>query len=768
MPTGSGKTWLAELAIMDVLQRGMRAVYLTPLRALASELAARWQMRFPDAHVGVFTGDYGQPGRAYPVSFRDARLMIMTPERFDACTRAWRAHWGWIPEVDLVVVDELHLLGDRHRGARLEGALSRIRRLNPFARMLGLSATLGNRHELAEWLDGVEYASNWRPIPLSWRVVRYRQATDKPALLADEVARNTRDGGRSLVFVQSRRRAEELNQYLSVGGHKVHHHHAGLTLDRRREVEARFRAGEFEVLVATATLEMGLNLPVRQVVLYDLQAFDGSDFRPLPTNSVWQRVGRAGRPGLDTTGEAVLLAPTWDRGVERYIEGRFEPIRSGLADPSALAEQIIAEVASGLSRSPAQLRSALGQSLAAHQGLLPDIDHAIAEMRAAGMIRDGVEDEGERRTWSLKVTRLGRIAARHMLAPATLLLFWRVLDGHQEPTFLDLLITAACSPDCEPVLPVDFEDLDKVAEYLSREPSHLLQMAHTDLLKLLAVSGRRLLAAINMALVARDWTRTADPRGVADRHGCYPFEVERLRESLDRLLLAMSAVLERPALPEDLLAWAEEDHIPVRERIRALRQMVCAGLDKSAVTLTIVNGVGPTIARRLQVAGIGHIEDLALAEPEDLISQPRISRERAERWIAEAVEIIRSRSALRYVETGAMAGIVPSDWPADIDPYRLRRALDLRIAGADGGHYLVQGGLEPHIVRTSSGALHCDCADAGRSQWCKHVLAVRMHRGERELYQLARRLDQSDEQGCLSLFALWYDSQSVRQGVVPR
>src|SRR2546422_991363 len=73
-------------------------------------------------------------------------------------------------------------------GALLEGPLSRFRRLTPFAQILALSATSGNRRELADWLDGVEYGSTWRPIPLRWRVVRYKNASDKPRLLTEEVS----------------------------------------------------------------------------------------------------------------------------------------------------------------------------------------------------------------------------------------------------------------------------------------------------------------------------------------------------------------------------------------------------------------------------------------------------------------------------------------------------------------------------------------------------------------------------------------------------
>ncbi len=368
MPTGSGKTWLAKHAIHQAVHSGFRAVDLSPLRALADELAANWQKEFGDLSVGVFTGDYGRPGRSLPVSYSAARVLIMTPERLDACTRSWRSHWSWIPEVDWLVVDEVHLLGDHNRGSRLEGAISRFRRLNPFSRVLALSATLGNRGDLADWLEGVELDTEWRPVPLEWKVVRFRKAEEKPSLLAGEIARIQREGGQSLVFVQSRRRSEQIAGWLRDQGLDARHHHAGLTYDQRRSVENAFRTNSTKALVATATLEMGLNLPARQVVLYDLQEFDGTGFNPLPVNTVWQRAGRAGRPGLDQSGEAVLLAPTWERSVDLYSKGRFEPVSSALSRPQALAEQILAEVHSGLARTVPQLKRVMNGTLAALQG----------------------------------------------------------------------------------------------------------------------------------------------------------------------------------------------------------------------------------------------------------------------------------------------------------------------------------------------------------------------------------------------------------------
>ena len=755
MPTGSGKTWLAEQAIGEVLQQGGRAIYLTPLRALASELLPKWQSRFSPYKVGIFTGDFGSSEKPYPFPFQKARLLIMTPERLDACTRNWRTHWGWIPEVDLIVVDEFHLLGDSNRGARLEGTISRIQRLNPFCRIVGLSATMGNRHELADWLQGVEYYSDWRPIPLKWRIVRYRKAQEKPQALTREVSVNTSKGGRSLVFVQSRRRAEELSRLLGSEGLRSHHHHAGLTFDQRRIIEGEFREKKIDVLVATGTLEMGLNLPVNQVVLYDLQTFNGMDFVPLPTNNVWQRVGRAGRPGMDTTGEAILLAPTWDKTVTNYPQGNFEPIRSGLASDINLSEQIVAEVASGLGRSTRQLESIFNLSLASIQKRLPKVASVVSEMLNAGMLQEQF-DEGKVEA-KLKATKLGRIASRHLLSPSSLILFQRIFKSQEKLTFFDLLLVAASTPDCSPVIPADFEQLDELTGQLSKERSYLLQLTRKELSLLLGVDGKRLLSTIKMAQISRAWTRTADLDGISETYGCYPFEINCIKESLDRLLLAMSAVFKPEDSDKDEPAREIEEEVSLYELISALQTMVSTGLDETTVTLTLVSGIGPKWARKLQKAGITDIEQLALTDSEELLALGGISQKRADRWIEGAEQLIKTRSALCFGEEGPLVNPSFGGWPKEIEPYRLRRALELKVKKLGQGIFRVTGGLDPHQVEWVENSSNCDCPDFSKGNQCKHILATRIYEKEPEILRLSETLSASSVgEKSLDLFALWF------------
>jgi ATP-dependent DNA helicase len=767
LPTGSGKTWLAELAIEQTLQAGQRAVYLTPLRALATELLCRWTERFADHRVGVFTGEFDERHKHPPVPYRDAELLIMTPERLDACTRFWRTHWDWIPCVDLLVVDEFHLLGDPARGPRLEGTLSRFRRLNPLVRMLALSATLGNRGELADWLGAAEFANTWRPIPLVWRTVTFKRATDKPNLLLEAVRGCIAEGGQSLVFVQSRRRAEQLSHFLRENGLPTAHHHAGLDRAGRLRVEDGIRSGAVRAAVATGTLEMGLNLPVRQVVLYDLQGFDGRDFKPLPVTTVWQRAGRAGRPGLDTHGEVVLLRPFWDRAPDTYARGQFEPVRSGLCSEAALAEQILAEIGSGLARTQAQVTRVFARSLAARQSTLPSIDRVLSTMRAAGMVGDRAPSEDKSLELGLRVTPLGRIAVRQMLMPETVLMLRTAtkLDSC-EFTFLDMLLLACATPDCQPLIPADFEELDDLSATLARERSAMLQGGLDSARPWLKADGRRFLAVIKTAVIAREWTRTGDTDAVAERWNCYPFEVRRLCDTLTRILTALSAVMrveeKKRAESEEVVVVDPNQKPSATERIRALIGMVQHGLNEETVTLTFIPGIGGTHARRLVEAGIRDVEDLALADVATCDSIKGVSQLRLDRWVGAAIDLVKRRSAKSLQEVGPHLVTKPHEWPTGVDPYRLRRAAELRVEAAKDGRRVVTGGLEPHqVVLQPEAEPSCDCADFARGNVCKHVLAVLLYHHDRGVSGLLRRLRREDRADtAIDLFALWSANRS--------
>jgi helicase len=265
--------------------------------------------------------------------------------------------------------------------------------------------------------------------------------------------------------------------------------------------------------------------------------------------------------------------------------------------------------------------------------------------------------------------------------------------------------------------------------------------------------------------VAREWTRVGDAPQVADKHDCYSFEVERLRESLERLLTAMYAIFPVSDEGEEIPPHAHEN-TPLRERVRAARAMISGGLDEFGVTLTLVEGIGTKTARRLLSEGVADIEQLARLRTCDFPGLKGVTTNRLKRWVSEAKRVALTRSAFAFREAAPHVNAAPTGWLPGVDPYRLRRALDLRVASADGGTLLVIGGLDPHVVRVHAGDPICDCVDAARGNVCKHALAVRMHMGDKQLKTLANKLARiAGGEDRIDVFELWSDvrGQSKRR-----
>jgi len=744
---------MAKEIIKKALNGQNKAIFLTPLRALANELHQNWKNEFDHNTVGIFTGDFGSGKTAKSETYDKSDVMIMTPEKLDACTRFWSHHWHWLPKVDLVIVDEVHLLLDTYRGPRLEGAIKRLRRLNPFARIIMLSATIGNLNELADWIEGIPFKSTWRPIPLTWDFVYFKKPDDKPLLLFETVNRNIKEAKQSLVFVQSRRRAVSLAERLREFGLTSAAHHAGFEHRDRKKIEDKFRKKQTQVLVTTSTLEMGLNLPASQVVLYDVQEFNGQEFKPLSTVSVWQRGGRAGRPGLDTSGEIVLFIPSWQKsGTKEYLQGKFEPIRTSLNKDSQLVEQILTEVASRLSRNAHQLHRNFQTSLALKPVSNKDIDIQLETMLDAGFLRRQADHSLPLEKQLLTATRQGRVAVRHMLSPHTVKTLTLINDISQELSFFDIALVVSSTPDCQPILPVDYEELNTLAAALSAENSFFL--GENSRIQGLPISGKRLLSSLKMALLMREWTRHGDLPTLSEKYDLYPFEIKRLFESAIRILVGWVSLFGK--VDQDTESNSEGTY-SLQKMINVFRVMLDQGLDEEQVTLTFVAGIGPTWARRIVDSGITDIEDLAMSTPDQLIELGHISLKRAELWINTAETLIKEQSAFQFKETRQVNRINGSvKWESSIDPYRLRRSIDLDVQTLSENIFQISGGLEPHLVEVQQHEYYCDCMDFKKGNHCKHILAVEANQNKENILKLRQLINPENLLQKLDLNSLWY------------
>ncbi len=216
-PTASGKTLVAELCILkNILEKGGKALYLTPLRALASEKYDEFQkyanITKPTGEklkIVLTTGDYDSSD--YWIEKND--VIISTNEKTDSLLRH-RARW--ITEVQIVVADEVHLLTEPARGPTLEVVLTRLRQINPKVHILALSATVRNAKEVADWLDASPITTEWRPVPLKEGIylngkIQFRDGSLKavPQISAnpviDTALEAVNDGAQSLIFTETRR-----------------------------------------------------------------------------------------------------------------------------------------------------------------------------------------------------------------------------------------------------------------------------------------------------------------------------------------------------------------------------------------------------------------------------------------------------------------------------------------------------------------------------------------------------------------------------------
>jgi len=160
-PTASGKTLIAEMAAVTSIIRGIgKAVYIVPLKALANEKYKDFQKRYGHLFkIALSIGDIDKQD-AY---LGEYDFIICTAEKLDSLIRH---HTPWLTYVSTLIVDEVHLLNDSHRGPTLEILITILRQMLPKVQIIALSATIGNPKELAEWLDATLVEDTWRPVKL--------------------------------------------------------------------------------------------------------------------------------------------------------------------------------------------------------------------------------------------------------------------------------------------------------------------------------------------------------------------------------------------------------------------------------------------------------------------------------------------------------------------------------------------------------------------------------------------------------------------------
>ncbi|XP_045140133.1 helicase POLQ-like isoform X3 [Echinops telfairi] len=337
LPTSGGKTLVAEiLMLQELLCRRKDVVMILPYVAIVQEKISG--LSIFGMELGFFVEEYaGSKGKFPPVRRREKQsLYIATIEKGHSLVNSL-IEMGRISALGLVVVDELHMIGEGSRGAVLEMTLAKILYTSKTTQIIGMSATLNNVEDLQEFLKAEYYTSQFRPYSDTLK----KMDPDCLIALVTEVIPNYS----CLVFCPTKKncenvaemickflskdylkhrekeKSEMINNLKNISGGNIcpvlkrtipfgiAYHHSGLTSDERKLLEEAYSTGVLCLFTCTSTLAAGVNLPARRVILR--APYVAKEF--LKRNQYKQMIGRAGRAGIDTVGESILILQAKDK-----------------------------------------------------------------------------------------------------------------------------------------------------------------------------------------------------------------------------------------------------------------------------------------------------------------------------------------------------------------------------------------------------------------------------------------------------------------------
>ncbi|XP_043274954.1 putative U5 small nuclear ribonucleoprotein 200 kDa helicase isoform X2 [Venturia canescens] len=646
-PTGAGKTNVALLCMMREIGKHINAdgtinsdefkiIYVAPMRSLVQEMVGNFGKRLAGYNLTVseLTGDHQLTREQIAAT----QIIVCTPEKWDIITRKG-GEKTFTSLVRLIIIDEIHLLHDE-RGPVLEALVARtirnIEATQDDVRLVGLSATLPNYQDVAAFLrikleTGLFYFDNsFRPVALEQQ---YIGVTEKKALKRFQVMneivyeKTMEHAGRNqiLVFVHSRKETgktarairdmclekDTLGQFLREGSASMEVlrteaeqvknqelkdllpygfaiHHAGMTRVDRTLVEDLFADRHIQVLVSTATLAWGVNLPAHTVIIKGTQVYNPEKGRwvELGALDVLQMLGRAGRPQYDTKGEGILITNHSELRYYLSLLNQQLPIESQLI--SKMPDMLNAEIVLGTIQNIRDAVSWLGYTYLYIRMLrcpnLYGISHdtlksdPLLELRRADLIHSAamcLDRSGlikyDRKSGNFQATELGRIASHYYCSHDTMSTYNQLLK--RTLSEIELFRVFSLSGEFRNINVREEEklELQKLMERVPipikesiEEPSakvNVLLQAYISQLKLdgfalmsdmvfVTQSASRLMRAIFEIVLFRGWAQLAD-------------KCLSLCKMIDRRMWqSMSPLRQFRKMPEEIIKKIEKKNFP--------------------------------------------------------------------------------------------------------------------------------------------------------------------------------------------------------------
>ncbi|KAK1781120.1 Sec63 Brl domain-containing protein [Copromyces sp. CBS 386.78] len=543
-PTGSGKTNVAMLTILREIGKNrneageidldaFKIVYIAPLKALVQEQVGNFGKRLEPFGIRVaeLTGDR----QLTKQQISETQIIVTTPEKWDVITRK-ATDLSYTNLVRLIIIDEIHLLHD-DRGPVLESIVSRtIRKTEQTGepvRIVGLSATLPNYRDVASFLrvdtnTGLfHFDGSFRPCPLRQEFigVTERKAIKQLKTMNDITYQKVlehvgQNRNQMLIFVHSRKETAKTAKYirdkalemdtinqilkhdagtrevLSEASNSVNNtdlkdilpygfgiHHAGMSRADRTDVEDLFASGHIQVLVCTATLAWGVNLPAHTVIIKGTQVYspEKGSWVELSPQDVLQMLGRAGRPQFDTYGEGIIITTQGEMQYYLSLLNQQLPIESQFA--SKLVDNLNAEIVLGNVRSRDEGVEWLGytylfvrmlRSPGLYQvGAEYEDDEALEQKRvdlihsAATVLKKSNLIKYDEKTGKLQSTELGRIASHYYITYGSMDTYNKLI----QPPITDVELFRVFAQSAEfKYIPVRQEEKLELAKLLAKVP----------------------------------------------------------------------------------------------------------------------------------------------------------------------------------------------------------------------------------------------------------------------------------------------------------
>jgi helicase len=642
-PTASGKTLVAEMgAINTILEKKGKAIYIVPLKSLASEKYKEFKETYEPLgiKVAMSIGDL-DTSENWLDSYD---LIIVTAEKLDSLLRHQAR---WVKDVATVVVDEVHILNDTHRGPTLEVLITLLRNLLPKMQLIALSATVGNTQEFASWLKAELIEDGWRPVKLYQgtffdKQIKFHVEKKNHEIVSEfsdptlQIAMDTiKQGQQALIFCPTKAATEstahriahllKLDEHLRADGERlikalprptsqcqklydvflkgVAFHHAGLVAKQKTIVENNFRESNLHIICCTPTLAMGINMPADRAIMKSLKRFDGRGSSWIPVLEYHQMTGRAGRPGRGVKeGLAISIAGSEKDEefiYEKYIQGKPEAIESKLAVEPLLRTHMLSLIASSFVKTKEELLEFFRQTFyGAQYGDDWSFELKIEDLLDMLDQYKFITKENDK----LKPTSVGKRISELYLDPQDA---WTMLQGLKKVAHkneFSLLHLISSTSNMWPKLRVRKSDMENIENAIVDFEKNIV----VDIPKEWDYNYRAFLDAIKTALLFMAWTDERSEEWLLEQFAIRPGEIRSKLLTADWLLYACSEIAR-------LMDLTEMQSLANKTRIR-----VKHGIKEDLLPLVKLSGIGRYRARLMYRAGWKKPSDIKKSSPAKL------------------------------------------------------------------------------------------------------------------------------------------------------